>query len=214
MHPEKIYSQDWEVDTRLLPFQVTRKELIKVAQKTLAERSNTIDLDVAGAAGQLAYIHGSRHLRLLTTAKGYEVNRQKNIESSIHFGTGIMLAYQNVDLACSELHSPKAISGKKSGSAEAIEQAQGVLFTRDEAPSVVDFKSVRDLNSSLWYYCVSFTENSFSAELSLPASIAGDNFAGFFERIFIADGQEWFGKPSDITIDDYAEFEPVVRRRK
>lgn len=214
MLPEKIYSQDWEVDRRLLPFQFTRKELIEVAQKTLAERSNTIDLDVAGAAGQLAYIHGSRHLRLLTSEKGYEVNRQKNIESSRHLGTGIMIAYQNVDLACSELFPPKAISGKKSGSAEAIEQAQGALFTPDEAPFVVDIKSIRELNSTLWYFCVSFTEDSFSAELSLPASIAGDNFNGFFERIFIARGQEWFGKPADISDDDYAEFEPVVRRKK
>lgn len=213
MLPEKIYVQNWEVDRRLIPFSFTRKELVDVARKTFAERSNTIEVDVAGAAGQLAYIHGSRHLRLLATSKGYEVSRQKNIESSKHLKTGIMISYQNVDLACSEMHSPKAISGKKSGSAEAIEQAQGTLFTSKEAPSVVDIKSIRELNSSLWYLCVSFTEESFNAELSLPASVTGDNFSGFFERIFIARGQEWFGKPSETTADDYAEFAPKILRK-
>lgn len=213
MLPEKIYSQDWEVERRLVPFSFTRKELIDVARKTFAERSNTIDLDVAGAAGQLAYIHGSRHLRLLATSKGYEVNRQRNIESSRHLRTGIVVSYQNVDLACSDSHSPKAISGKKQGSAQAIEQAQGSLFSSKQAPSVVDIKSIRELNSALWYLCVSFTDESFSAELSLPSSVTGDNFSGFFERIFIARGQEWFGKPSEATSDDYVEFAPKISRK-
>jgi hypothetical protein len=213
MKPEKIYVQDLEVNDRLLPFAFTRKELIEIARRTLAERSNTIDLDAAGAAGQLSYIHGTRQLRLLAISKGYQVNRQRNIESSKHPTTGIMVTYQNVDIACSKMHSPKAISGKKSGSAEAIEQAQGSLFTSREAPFVVDIKSIRELNSSLWYLCVSFTDDAFSVELSLPASVSGDNFSGFIERIFIASGQEWLGKPAETTDGDYAEFEPLIRRK-
>lgn len=213
MLPEKIYSEVWEVDQRLVPFTFTRAELIEVAQKALAERSNTIDLDVANAPGQLAYIHGSRHLRLLAVSKGYEVNREKNIESSVDVQTGIMVAYQNVDLACSMSHNPKAISGKKSGSADVIDRAQGSLFTPDQIPNAVNLDAIRELNKSRWYFCVSFSEDSFSAELSLPVSIVGGNFSGFFERIFIAQGQEWFGKPAETIDDDYAELEPKISRK-
>jgi len=209
----KVYSEHWEVDQRLASFKFTRAELLEVAQKTLAERSNTIDIDVANASGQLAYIHGSRHLRLLAISKNYEVNREKNIESSVCPDNGVMVSYQNVDVACSTFRSPKAISGKKSGSAALIDRAQGCLFSSTEIPEAVDLKKIAALNSSLWYFCVSFEEDSFSAELSLPASIKGDNFSGFIERIFIAKGQEWFGKPVETTEGDYAELEPKIVRK-
>lgn len=209
----KVYSEDWEVNERLLPFKFSRSELLEVAQKTLAERSNTIDIDVASAQGQLAYIHGSRHLRLLAVSKNYKVSRDKNIESSICSDSGIMVAYQNVDVACANFRAPKAISGKKSGSAELIDRAQGCLFSSREIPETIDLKKVARLNSSLWYFCVSFDEDSFSAELSLPASIQGNNFSGFIERIFIAKGQQWFGKPVETTEGDYAELEPKITRK-
>jgi hypothetical protein len=179
----------------------------------VAERSNTIDADIAGAAGTLAYLHGSRHLRLLAMSNGYQLSREKNIEASLDVKSGIMIAYQNVDVACSKFRSPKAIHGKKSGSADIIDRAQGALFPPDAIPEMVDLKSLRELNSTVWYFCVSFDEDSFSAELSLPASLKGDNFNGFFERIFIAQGQERFGKQAETTDYDYAELEPQIMRK-
>ena len=208
----KIYSENWEVGPRLLPFRITRDELIGVLQKTLAERSNTIDIDVANAPGTLAYIHGSRHLRLLTTSKGYLIDRERNIESSIDQNSGIKIAYQNVDQAAS-IRSPKAISGKKVGSADAIDMAQGKLFPAHELPETIDLKKVHELNSSLWYLCASFDEDSFCAELSLPACVKGGNFYGFLERIFIAKGKNWIGKPVANSDDDVAEFEPKIARK-
>lgn len=213
MIPQKIYTHDWEVDARLVHFGLTRAELIEVAEKTLVERSNTVDVDVASAAGHLAYIHGSRQLRILTTSKGYLLSREKNIESSLNPKTGIKILYQTVDTACSNLRSPKAISGKKSGSAAAINRAQGSLFTPAEIPEAVSIESIKSLDSALWYYCVSFEDDTFSAELSLPASIQGDNFSGFFERIFIVQGHQIYKTPSKTTDSDYAEFEPKIIRK-
>ena len=213
MFASKIYYDPGEIDQRLQPFLFSRSELINVAQKTLAERSNTIELDVASAAGTLAYLHGNRHLRLLAASKGYEIKREKNVESSIKLDNGIMVAYQNVDLAASKIHSPRATSGKKTGSADIIDRAQGSLFRTTDIPEIFDLKKVHELNSSLWYFCVSFEEDSFSAELSLPASIKDENFSGFLERIIIAEGQQWFGIPSETSEEDYAEFEPKIGRK-
>ena len=211
----KIYFEEWDVDRRLEQLGLKRLELIDVVRLTLAERQNTIEVDVLNAPGTLAYIHGSRHLRLLLLSKGYLVDRQKNVESSVHPETGVKITYQNVDQAALKLHSPKAISGKRSGSASAIDAAQGSLFSEDELPEVIADTDFTTLPSSMWYFCASFDEGNVRAELSLPIGVADGNFSGFLERIFIIEGGDW-GDPAfdDIDQNDAAEFEPFVTRKQ
>ena len=203
----KVYSEEWDVDKRLAQFGLTRAELIDVVRLTLAERQNTVDADVLNAPGTLAYIHGSRHLRLLLLSKGYMIDRNKNVESSIHTKSGVKITYQNVDLAASKLQSPKAISGKRAGSASAINSAQGSLFSEDELPEVIAATDFSELRSSMWYFCVSFDESDVRAELSLPIGVSGGNFSGFLERIFIIEGGDWGESTfNEIDQDDAAEF--------
>ncbi|TNE40162.1 MAG: hypothetical protein EP347_03975 [Alphaproteobacteria bacterium] len=207
MIPEKIYSEDEEVDERLLAFGFTRSELVDVGKKTLAERANTIEIDVASMAGQLSYLYGSRYVHQLAISKGYKVRSEKNIQMSVHPESGIMISYQNVDIACSKNRSPQAISGKRSGSADLIDKSQGSLFLPGELPEFVEAQAVEGLDSPLWYLCVAFEEDSFSVELSLPAPFSGNNFRGFYQRIFITKGEEWIGEPVKTSEADYAEVE-------
>ncbi|SPL63565.1 hypothetical protein OHAE_3497 [Ochrobactrum soli] len=213
MLPERIYSDPVDVDARLQQFSFNRSELLQVAFKTIAERANTIDgIDVATARGTLSYIHGNRHLRLLAISKGYEIKRDKNIELSRNPVTGAMVTYQNVDQACTS-RWPKAISAKKTGSAHFIDLAQGALFTEKEAPNAVDLASVQHLNSTAWYFCMSFDEETFSAELSLPAKIKNNNFHGFYERIFIAYKQEWARRSEAASDDEFTDIIPIIHRK-
>lgn len=210
----KIYKEEWDIDQRLLEFGVTRAELIIVVQATLAERMSTVEIDVLNAAGSLAYIHGSRHLRFLTLAKGYKVDRNKNVESSRHPDKDLKIAYQNVDLAATAYSSPKSISGKRSASAEAIENAQGRLFSLDQLPEVVAPEDLKKIQSAMWYLCVSFSGDTVRAELSLPIGVKNGNFCGFLERIFIIEDDGWAMNPiSDSGDEGRVDLTPLVVRK-
>jgi hypothetical protein len=60
----KTYSENSEINLRLLAFDVTRNELVAVARAVVAARADTTDNDPATAEGQLAYIYGTRALVL------------------------------------------------------------------------------------------------------------------------------------------------------
>jgi hypothetical protein len=107
----RIYSEEWDVDSRLQKFNVTRDELINVARQTNTHRADAIAIDPLTAAGQLSYLYGTRHTRLLFMPKGWILDRRENVESVLHPESGMRVVYQNVDQACG-LTSPKAISGK------------------------------------------------------------------------------------------------------
>lgn len=211
----RIYSNDWDVEAKLRAFGVTRAELIEVVRYTLGERSNSVDVDPLGTPGQLSYIAGTRHLRWLFMSKGdaWKIDRTRNIESVVHKDKGIKVGFQNVDTAAS-IRDPRAISGKKSGTAKVIDDAQGSLFKNGELPEAVPVSTLNGLASSMWYLCVSFNGDEVCAELSLPASVKDGNFHGFLERIFLIQGGEW----ADFSIregsdDEAIEFEPRIKRR-
>lgn len=209
-----IYTDKWDVGARLSRFDTTRDELIEVVRKTHGERSSSISVDPLSAPGQLSYIGGTRHTRLLFMPKGWVIDREKNIESVIQPDLGLKIAYQNVDIAASHDRSPRAISGKRSGSAKMIEEAQGCLFGSGGLPEAVPTESLARLNSALWYLCVSFNGDDVRAELSLPAAIKDNNFHGFLERIFLIQRGEWDGLSGVILDrDDKVEFEPKISRK-
>lgn len=215
MLASKIYAEEWEIDKRLSEFGLTRSELIEVVRSTLAERLNTVEVDVINAPGMLSYIHGTRHLRFLLLSKGYKIHRGKNVESCVHPETGVKIIFQNVDQAAVTFRGPKAVSGKRSGSAEAIQNAQGSLFSDRDLPEVISPSDLSGLSSSVWYLCVSFDERNVRAELSMPVGVKNGNFSGFLERIFIVDSGDWAAISfDDINTDEVADFEPEITRKQ
>ncbi|MGB5086081.1 MAG: hypothetical protein WBO09_16110 [Methylocystis silviterrae] len=188
----RIYSEEWEVDSRLKRFGATRDELINIARQTSAHRADAIAIDPLTTAGQLSYIYGTRYKRLLFMPKGYLLDRRENVESVIHPESGIRIVYQNVDQACG-LTSPQAISGKGPAANRMIDNGQGVLFHEGDLPEAIPQHKIDSLNSSVWYLCMSFNDDDVRVELSLPAFVKGKNFGVFAERIFILPGGGWGG---------------------
>jgi hypothetical protein len=209
----KLYATEWEIDRRLTPFDVKRGDLIRVVQQTIAARSDAIELDPPGTPGQLSYIYGSRHLRLLFQSRGWLIDQAENIASVLHPTLGTRIVFQNVDLACSPFRSPKAISGKGPAADRMIDAAQGRLFDDHELPEAVRSSTRSKLGKAAWYFCVSFNGDDVAAEMSLPASVKGQNFSGFIERIFIMRGGDWGGAPKLETDDGPVEALPTVVRR-
>jgi hypothetical protein len=207
----RIFATEHEIDARLVRFGATRSELIEVAKQIVAARADSIVVDPLSAPGQLSYIYGTRHLRLLFMSKGWNIDRKENVESVVSPG-GTRIVFQNVDDACSIFQHPKAISAKGPASHRMIDVAQGRLFGPGELPETIPPKALDGLNSSAWYFCMSFDDDNIKAELSLPASVKGGNFFGFLERIFIITGGDWGSAPAERN-DAPVEALPIVTRR-
>jgi hypothetical protein len=205
-----IYTQDWEIDERLVPFGVTRSELAEVARTVAGARADSVENDPLSAEGQFAYIFGTRSTRALWRRKGWLLHRAENIESVRHPKLDWLVTYQSVDVAASIITDPRAISGKGAGANRFIDAAQGELFGPEEfRPSA--FKRE---NIGAWFYCVAVNGDDVCAELSRPIGVSGGNFRGFIERIFIIRRGEWSGlSVRPIAGDGPTEFEPVVTRK-
>jgi hypothetical protein len=210
----RCYTKDWDIDQRLMPFGVIRAELFPIIQAVVAARADTVENDPATAAGQLAYIYGTRQTRDAFRRKKYLLHRQQNIEAVKHPDRDLKIVYQSVDLAAVEGHWPQAISGKGSGSHDLIDAAQGNLFSQEDLDRLNPV-ALGPVNSGVWYFCVSVNGDDVRAELSLPAQIQSGNFSNFIERIFIVRGGEWPSiKVAPQPTVEAVEAEPKVSRRK
>jgi hypothetical protein len=208
----RIYAKAREIDRRLVSFPVTRQELMKVVLGVVAARADTVENDPITAEGQLAYIYGTRFLRSLFRSKGYFLYRKDNIEGVNYPERELKIIYQSVDLAADCWHIPKAISGKGPAANRIINSAQGNLFTEEQLAAVEALK-FDEIDTGVWYFCVSVDGDDVRAELSLPTRIAGDNFKGFIERIFIVREGKWRGLAAKLGAGAAAEFEPIVTRK-
>jgi hypothetical protein len=209
----RFYMEPWDVDARLVPFGVTRQELLVIVGGVVAARADSVDNDPATAEGQFAYIYGTRFLRSLFRSKGYLFYRQDNIEGVEHPDRNLKIIYQNVDLAASWLHDPRPLSAKGSGSDRIVDSAQGSLFRPEDLASSETIQ-LDQIETGVWYFCVSVNGDDVRAELSLPSAIENGAFGKFVERIFIVGGGEWgslMAKPKPDA--GPAEFEPVITRK-
>jgi hypothetical protein len=209
----RIYKDEWEVDARLAEtFGVSRDELIQVVREVVGARADAVDNDPISAAGLFAYIHGTRNVRALFRSRGWLNEAVDNIPLVKHPARPLMVSYQSVDLACSDFHTPQAISGKGAGAERVIDEAQGWLFSPAELPPATAPDT--PINRGLWHFCVSVIEDDVRAELSLSSGISGGNFKGFLERIFIVGKGEWDSlRLMEREDGEAVEFEPVVRRK-
>jgi hypothetical protein len=210
-----IYKEDWEIDARLVPFEVTRPELVEVARIVAGARADAVENDPITAEGQFAYIFGTRSTRAVWRRKGWLLHREENIEAVKHPKIDWKIVYQSVDVAASLLHFPRAISGKGAGADRLIDTGQGSLFTPEQL-AAGNASRFKPMNSGAWFYCVSINgDDDVHAELSLPIGVGSGNFDGFIERIFIIRDGEW---PSlsvmPLPKGGPTEFEPVVTRKK
>jgi hypothetical protein len=115
MFAPRIYREEREVNARLLPFGVTRAELLEAVRGVVSARADAVENDPLGAAGQFAYIFGTRYIRTLFRSKGYLLYREENIESVRHPERSLTIVYQSVDIAGSEHPEPRAYRERARG---------------------------------------------------------------------------------------------------
>ena len=216
MHAVRIYRDSAEVANRLAQFDITVQEVIPIIEAVVSARNDVVGADARTAAGTKAYLAGVRHVRFCFMPKGWQIDRANGVESVVDQASGIKIVYQSVDEACVGVRGPQAINGKGPAAVTAVKLAQGSLFSVEELPEVAP-ERIKDLNSSLWFLCVSVNEDDeddVRAELSLPAAIEDSNFKGFIERIYIVKSGEWKNRGSAATLpeDDGAYEFSIVRK--
>jgi hypothetical protein len=182
----KIFRDDWEIGQRLNGFGATKTEFVEVVEAAVGARADAVPHHPVTAPGTFSYHEGTRALRDLFVAKGWESNRTKNVESVYDPQTGIKIIFQNTNSAC-DVCDPKAISPKGNASEEAIMLGLKAKCLWPE----MDEENQKRLNGPVWYLCVFANGEDVLAELSRPSAVEGGQFAGFLERIFILRHNEW-----------------------
>lgn len=216
MEPAIIIRDEDEVDAHLMEvFGITRKDCFQVVHAVADARNDAIDDDPITAAGQFAYIYGTRFVRRVFRARGWLKDRTDNIESTIRPDGGVKIIYQSTDTACDPLKEPKAISDKGPASERAIENGTSFLFPEWEMEERRKREEARrKANATVWLFCVSVDGERVRAEISRPNSVDGKDYS-FAERIFIVNDDDW-GDNTALDFDDGfvpQDFEPNVTRK-
>ncbi len=190
----KVYKDDEDITSRLSEFGVTKDDLMKIVHAAAGGRNATVPNDPITAGGHFAYIYGTRALRDVFLAKEWKRDREHNIESVLNPKDRTKIIFQNVDHAADPSRIPKALSAKGAASERIVDFAQQSLFPE------FDKEDEEKANASVWFFCVSVQGEHVRAELSRPYSLAGGQFNGFIERIFILQNEDWSN--IDITNND------------
>lgn len=214
-----FYKAEAAITSKIEALGLELDEVLRIVHTVVTAHNDATDHDPKSAAGQFRYIYGTRALRDILCLKGWEIDREDNIEAVYHPEMGIKIVYQSVDKACSDSMEPKAISGKGKGAQRLIDRSTSAYLFPDmedeeqEKMCALKTKST----ATTWYLCVSVNGDEVSAEISLPYSVEDDNFKGFIERIYVVSGGDWAAEGIvDLDDDDgegALEFEPIVSKK-
>ncbi len=214
MSETEIFSSDYVAGVRLESLGLTAGDLIEVVKRAVGAKAAAVPTFPANAAGQLSYIFGTGALREVLLAKGWQMDRMGNIESTYNPAIGIKIVFQNADSACDDRRDPKAISDKGPAACRAVDSGQLSLFPEIDAKcSAIEARE----NAALWYLFVHINGDDVRAELSFPKSIEDRQFSGFNERIYIIKEDEWMSIAPRAEQDADAaapDFEIEVTRKK
>lgn len=184
MEKKTVLQEQQDVDQKLTVLGITAKELRQVALSSAAERNNATQHHPANAPGTFSYMEGTKVLRDLLVQKGWSTDRSHGVEGVMNEEKNITIVFQNVDLACGA-KDPRSISAKGEGSKALVENNAAFLFDYMEQ----DYE--KNINTLVWFFCVSFQGDEIRAELSLPKLIERGKFGVFLERIFIISDDDW-----------------------
>jgi hypothetical protein len=202
-----VIAERFEVASRLERFDTNHDELLAIVELSVRARGDATPDDPASAAGWFAYSYGTRGLRNLFLAKGWELRRTDNIESVYNPNTGDKIVFQNAERAGDLLRDPIAISRKGPASARAVDLGQGELWPE------IRKAEVREIAAPHWYLFVQADGEDVRAELSFPKAIENEKFDGFDDRIILLQKGEWQGIDLNDNDEPNLDFDVNVTRK-
>ncbi|AWY43624.1 hypothetical protein DKY63_28365 [Pseudomonas putida] len=180
-----VIDQPDEVQTALGRIGFTKDKVVQIAKAAVYARAEYLQgIDPINYQGTRAYQAGIRQLRLQMRPEGWRSCRYRNIELIYNVSQGLMFSFQNVDHACMK-DDPKSISARGEATRELIEKG----YEADLFGSSVSDERILSENAfpQIWCICTAAKEGRLQVEVSRPKPFEGDQFEGFFERIFVED---------------------------
>ncbi|HEX8595382.1 MAG TPA: hypothetical protein VF682_19235 [Pseudomonas sp.] len=199
-----VIDQPLEVQHALASIGLTKEIVIGIAKSAAYARAEYLpSVDPVNFPGTRAYQEGTRQLRLQTKPDGWVTKKFNNIELIHSSDAGLMLGFQNVDHACSS-KDPQAISRRGEGTKQLVSMPyQTNLFGGGN--SVAYSSAPSGVFPVVWFVCVAAHADRIQVEVSRPKPFEGDQFNGFFERIFVADESLESDEPTPARLDDDIE---------
>ena len=143
------YKSELEIEAKLAQFGITLDDALHIIRAVVTAHNDAVRFDPKTAAGQFRYIYGTRTMREVFSQAGWEVDRDRGIESAFEPNLGMKVVYQSVDRACVDDRPPKAVSDKGVASKSLIERsASHYLFPEMEEESEAHFSSARAKESA------------------------------------------------------------------
>lgn len=194
--------QPLDVEQRLRELSLTKEGLLRVVAIAIGEAANATPFHCANSAGTFAYHHGTWALRDQFVGEEWKVDRVNGIESIRHRNGETRIAFQNVDMACSDVHEPKPRSEKGSGSERVC---HGNLF--GDLPRYVP----EGVIAGQTYYLM--VDQKGAAELTMPI-VKDKTFIATVERIYLSDGSDLINESLLLHKDDVVDdFDPLIARK-
>lgn len=197
----RLFQEPWDVDRRLGEMGLARAGLLRAVAASRAERLNVTDFHAANAAGTFSYHYGVAALRQKFVGGKWAVDRLNGVEAMRNEGLALRVSFQNVDVACGDLH-PLPISAKGAGAERASQEG---LF------GGLPHYAPRSVQGFAFYYLMVAQDGA--AELTRPV-IKNGTFIGAIERIFLGGpDDEDLILPVDGTDDIANNFDPLIIRK-
>lgn len=200
-----IIDQPSEVVAALAKVGLTKQKVINIARAASFARAEYLqNVDPVNFQGVRAYQEGIRQLRLQTLPDGWKTRKFNNIELVYNDQIGLMVGFQNVDCACAGME-PQAISSRGEGTKQLVSMPyERSLFSYDSPSQPLGTAGSFPV---VWFVCVAADKDRIQVEVSRPKPFKGNQFEGFFERIFVAneslEAQELISDFDDEADDDH-----------
>lgn len=183
-HNIEISESDDDVNSQLARLALSKDALIKIRDRAIYHfhLRNTLN-DASNGAGTNLYLEAIQALReeICLPGNNWEKGSDNNVQTIVNHHLGLQIAFSAVDIACSKIRDPQAISPR--GPAFSRMCVGADLFDNDPEHSLKEFLG----DTTTLVYMI---DRDGRAELSLPV-ISNGNYSDFGPRIFISDGSDF-----------------------
>lgn len=212
----RLYTEVFEVENRLKALGLNHGILLDSVRAGFLARSLCTELDPPMYPGQTMWAHTLRRLRQRTVLLGWKPNDDGNYSVALAPDGMSAIAVATGDANTGRTDAtPLTASAKGPRTAEAIAdnyQLSLDLVFHDELRNVLNIKSQPGKRET-WLLLVHLDQSEVRAELSLPASLDGqDRVAGWLERIILP-SIDFDPEQIELPDSDVTDIDIAVRRR-
>lgn len=215
--PTPLISEPWEVNARLEGLCVTRGQMMQALEACVAAYAGCTENDPPTARGYRVWQMGTRRLREVLAADGWERDDQGGYSSVVNHEAKLRIVVMNTDEGTGSEHLNPQNRSRKGPTSRRVAEANQLAFpAAAEWPVVVKLgtKSVVEDDYVTWHLCVHIDNDTVRAELCILVDFEDGFFRDCRDRILLIGPEDNDFLDPGADIDDLGpDFEIEVRRK-